>query len=173
MTGSPPSKRPFGLALWDSAAELAEHVRSTGEPVLNLSEPEFVEQWATATVDGVIVVLALERAGQRPKLARTNDDAPVVIGLNDGLVGIDLRQRRVAFELRFGTPFYEFIQVGPGGLIALFETGLVSVASDGAELWRSDTDLIADWTRRDDELLLTFSDGSSRPLELQTGRLAN
>lgn len=171
MNPHAPSKCRLDLVRWDSAAELDERMRTTDEPVIRLGNEEHVDQWATTTIDGVLVTLGLDRADQRPELARTGEHALAVIGLNDALFGVDLNRVDTVFKFCFGTPFYEFVDVDTDSVTALFETGVVSLGADGAARWRTDTDLIADFTRCGTEVLLTFSNGGSQSVDLRTGRL--
>ncbi len=170
MSSANPRWWDLDLARWASASELAEHMRSIERPVIELGDVEYVDAWATTTVDGLVVAFGLDRAGQHPQAAETGEDHCVVIGFNDRLVGIDLAQRRPVSEIRFGSPFYEFVDVTSAAVVALFETGALSVAADGTERWRVDTDLISDWVKRDRELVVTSFEGRSRTLDLHTGR---
>jgi hypothetical protein len=171
MMGSSSPDTGFGdLMFWDSRSELAAELGANDGPVVRLPEAQYTAQWATASVDGTTVVFSLDRAGQTPQATRTDGSALVIVGFNDALMGLDLRARRVAFEFHFDAPFYEFVSAVPGAVVALFETGVASVAADGTMLWRYDSDLIIDWRGQDDSLLLTFADDDPLCLDLRTGR---
>lgn len=168
MTWAPPGRQQLIPQHWETKGELLENVRD--RPLIALGwDAGYVEKWSTVELEGTVVALGLTRATQLPEMACLSHTAPLVIGFNDGLFGIDLAHRSQAFEYHFGSAFYQFIDVGEDGLVALFETGLAALGADGAERWRRDTDLIADWTPSDDHLLIKLFDGPVCAIDLTTG----
>lgn len=162
---------------FDSTEQMEDYITSQKLPVVRLGYDQarsrnFRCVQARSGEAQIIVAIKSFGIGIDPKWAVT--DHQIIVGYNDRLafVRIDSGARMRVVDLM--TLFVEFLVVrDDGAVVVLCETAVVGLGSDGAELWRYDTDLIKDYYLDGHKLHLKFLDAAATSIDLDRAFVKN
>ncbi len=96
----------------------------------------------------------------------------LIVGFNSQVVAIDLRKRKIAFQIRLSSLFRSFSPLKAYQMFLVFhEIGVMALTEDGDEIWRFDEDIIDDCVMENGTLSLSFLDAKPVMLDMLSGTL--
>lgn len=133
----------------DSKAALIEELSRAESPSLLLGgEGETPTEWYSVEITTpcpLVIGIMMAGHGVVPGLFLLPENL-LLVGYNQELVTIDLERSAVRTRSQLiGGAFYEFIEVGDAGVLAVSETELLSLSRKGEVRWRLATEILVEW----------------------------
>jgi len=116
------------------------------------------------------VGMVSEGHGLSPQALLRPERQVVIIGLNKQIVGVDVDNREVCFEMDLDSLFFCFLSVDSLQIILVFhEIGVTAIKEDGSVIWQFSRDVIETWDIGDEWLSIEFVDIAPMRIHLVSG----
>jgi hypothetical protein len=109
--------------------------------------------------------------GTKPALVHLARGGRVLVGHDSKLTELDSISGQVVFVLPLNGVFFEFLDCGEAGQIAIHELGAVKIDAFGKRQWTIDTDVVADFeVDETGQLKLRTMDGEYKTIDIHSGK---
>jgi hypothetical protein len=109
--------------------------------------------------------------GAKPKLVELGKGGKLFVGHDFKLTAVDSTSGQILFVIQLNGVFFEFIDCGEEGQIAIHELGAIKVNAQGKCQWNVDTDVVGKFEMDDEGLLILHTmEGDSINIDTRSGR---
>ncbi|OCR01431.1 hypothetical protein BCD67_21710 [Oscillatoriales cyanobacterium USR001] len=113
-----------------------------------------------------------EGHGLKPNLLINPELDMIMFGYNKEVVGVNLKNRQIAFRIKLNSLFYYFLPLKNQGIVLIVqEVDITAITELGKEIWRYGKDIITQTTIEGEKLYLNFMDESPACLNILNGEL--
>ncbi len=115
-----------------------------------------------------------EGHGLKPHLLMQPELDIILLGYNQEVTGINIKNREVAFQIKLNSLFYYFLPLKERGIVLIVqEVDVTAITDSGKELWRYGKDLITQAAVEGEKLYLNFMDENPTCLNIISGELVS
>lgn len=110
--------------------------------------------------------------GLKPNLLMQPELNVILFGYNQEVVGVNVKNREIAFRIKLNSLFYYFLPLKNQGIVLIVqEVDVTAITESGKELWKYGKDIITQTAIEGEKLYLNFMDESPACLNILNGEL--